>query len=70
MGHGGGEAYYTEKDLALIKNINSIVMLIGCSSSKQIREQKNGNEMEELHSISLEYLLSKWLIFLFFAVYN
>ena len=66
MGHGGGEAYYTEKDLALIKNINSIVMLIGCSSSKQIREQKNGNEMEELHSISLEYLLSKWLIFLLF----
>ena len=63
LGHGAGESFFGEKDLKDLTEIKPIVMLIGCSTNKQIAEkerEKLFTNKLEMKGISLEYLLSKW----------
>jgi len=58
IGHGAGEKYFNEGELKEIMKIKSAVLLIGCSSAKQIKSQNYISKGEaELAGISIEYLL-------------
>ena len=34
IGHGGGEKYFSQRDIKQLNSINSAIFLIGCSSLK------------------------------------
>ena len=63
LGHGAGEDFFNEKDINNVKEIKPVVMLIGCSTNKQILEKERETILHnklEMKGISLEYLLAKW----------
>jgi len=63
MGHGAGEDFFGEKDIKNLKDINSVVMLVGCSTNKQISSKEQEQILQkkmEMKGISLEYLMANW----------
>ena len=63
LGHGAGEEFFGEKEINSIKEIKSIVMLIGCSTNQQItpsEQDKIFQKKIEMKGISLEYLMANW----------
>lgn len=65
LGHGAGEMFFGERELKEIKNIDTSVFLIGCSTNKQtsIKDNEaatNGAKKIEIKGISIDYLLCNW----------
>lgn len=63
IGHGAGQDFFSEKDIKSITEIKSVVMLIGCSTNKQIYSSEQDQILQkkiEMKGISLEYLMANW----------
>ena len=58
MGHGGGEKYFSQKDVKQLGPIATAIILIGCASARQYPDLTYKQRVE-LKGISSEYLKAK-----------
>ena len=58
IGHGGAEKYFSEKDIKQFGPIKTAVILIGCASARQYKQEKY-KRLTELNGVSADYLKAK-----------